>query len=121
MQILHSVLCIVNGKTTKIKSIKTAKFLADCAAIYRVNKIFCTISCFKPFINSIFTWRLAEGCRGWPLPPWIFIPGTDKVKGGLMVLFFGLVFSVASLLEIFLPTPLYIHRMSDTWSNFKIF
>jgi len=31
----------------------------------------------------------------------------DKAEGGLMVLFFGLVFSVApSPLEIFLPTPL---------------
>jgi len=27
---------------------------------------------------------------------WIFIHGTDKVEGGLMVLFFGLVFSVGS-------------------------
>jgi len=36
----------------------------------------------------------------------IFIHGTDKVEGALMVLFFGLVFSVAPPLEIFLPTPL---------------
>jgi len=28
------------------------------------------------------------------LPPWIFIYDTDKVEGGLMLLFFGLVFSV---------------------------
>jgi len=35
---------------------------------------------------------------------------TNKVEGGLMVLFFGLVFSVASIpLKIFLPTPLYIY------------
>jgi len=27
------------------------------------------------------------------LPPWIFIYDTDKVEGGLMVLFLGLVFS----------------------------
>jgi len=27
--------------------------------------------------------------------PWIFIHGTDKVEGGLLVLFFGHVFSVA--------------------------
>jgi len=31
--------------------------------------------------------------------PWIFIHDTDEVEAGLMVLFFGLVFSVAS------PTP----------------
>jgi len=30
-----------------------------------------------------------EGCAP---PPWIFIHDTDKVEGGLMVLFFGLVF-----------------------------
>jgi len=37
---------------------------------------------------------------------WIFIHDTDKVKGSLMVLFFGLIFF--SLLPIgnFLPTPL---------------
>jgi len=29
-----------------------------------------------------------------PWPQWIFIQNTDKVEGGLMVLFFGLVFSV---------------------------
>jgi len=28
--------------------------------------------------------------------PWIFMHGTNKVEGGLMVLFFGLVFSVAN-------------------------
>jgi len=35
--------------------------------------------------------RGAEGA----VAPWIFIHGTDKVEGGLMVLFFGLVFSAA--------------------------
>jgi len=40
------------------------------------------------------------------VPPWIFINDTDKVKGGLMVLFFGLAFFVDFPLEIFLPTPL---------------
>jgi len=41
-------------------------------------------------------------------PPWIFRHDTDKVEGGLMVLYFGLIFSVAPLpLEIFfLPTAL---------------
>jgi len=29
-----------------------------------------------------------------PCPPWIFIDGTDKVEGSLMVLFFGIVFTV---------------------------
>jgi len=32
--------------------------------------------------------------REGPWPPWIFIDCTDKVEGGLMVLFFGLVFTV---------------------------
>jgi len=39
--------------------------------------------------------------------PWIFKHNTDKVEGGLMVLFFGL-FSLPSPLEFFLPTPLSI-------------
>jgi len=39
---------------------------------------------------------------------WIFIHGTDEVEEGLMVLFFGLVFSAGPpSLEIFLPTPLF--------------
>jgi len=38
--------------------------------------------------------------------PWIFIHNTDKVDGGLMVLFFGLAFRLPPPLEIFLPTPL---------------
>jgi len=38
--------------------------------------------------------------------PWIFIHGTDKVEGSLIVLFFGLTFFVGSPLKIFLPTPL---------------
>jgi len=37
----------------------------------------------------------AGGCRA---SPWIFIHGSDKVEEGLMVLFFGLVFSVAPTL-----------------------
>jgi len=36
----------------------------------------------------------------------IFIHGTDKVEGGLIVLFVGLVFSVDPPSEIFLPTTL---------------
>jgi len=47
--------------------------------------------------------------QGGAVTPWIFIRSklTDKVEGGLMVLFFGLVFLIAPiLLEIFLPTPL---------------
>jgi len=40
--------------------------------------------------------------------PWIFIRGSDKVEGGLMVLLFGLVFFVALSLEIFMPTPLIV-------------
>jgi len=38
--------------------------------------------------------------------PWIFVHDTDKAEGGLMVLFFGLVFYRRPLLEIFLPMPL---------------
>jgi len=36
---------------------------------------------------------------GGPWPPWVFIHDTDKVDGGFMVLFFGLVFSIAPFLE----------------------
>jgi len=36
-----------------------------------------------------------HGRRQWgPCLPWVFIHGADKVEGGLMMLFFGLVFSV---------------------------
>jgi len=47
----------------------------------------------------------SEG-RGEPCPPWIFIHNTDKAEGGLMKIFFGLVFSVGPFLEHFLRTPL---------------
>jgi len=41
------------------------------------------------------------------VPLWIFLHDTDKVEGGLMVLFSAfVVFSVAFPLEIFMPTPL---------------
>jgi len=45
--------------------------------------------------------------------PWIFMHGTYIVDRGLIGLFFGL-FSVASPLEIFLPTPLKVHIL-NTW------
>jgi len=37
--------------------------------------------------------------------PWIFIHNTIKVEGGLMVLFFGLVFSVGPLWKFFYRRP----------------
>jgi len=41
------------------------------------------------------------------VPPWIFIHDTDELEGGLMVLFFGLVFFFIALPPgNFLPTPL---------------
>jgi len=49
---------------------------------------------------------MGVGSKGGGMPPWIFIHGTDKVEGGLMVFFFGLVFFRCPLLEIFLPTLL---------------
>jgi len=50
---------------------------------------------------------LAAGGKEGPWPSWIFIDGTDKVEKGLMMIFFGLVFTVTVLpLEIFLPTPM---------------
>jgi len=39
-------------------------------------------------------------------PPRIFIHDTDKVEGGLVVLFFALFFPLAPLPEMFLPTLL---------------
>jgi len=53
---------------------------------------------------------VGSGGREGPRPPWIFIDGTDKVEGDLMVLIFGLVFPIDHPypLEIFLPTPLII-------------
>jgi len=50
---------------------------------------------------------VGSGVQGGRGSPWIFMHGTDKVEGGLFMLFFGLVFSVSPLpLEMFLPTPL---------------
>jgi len=47
---------------------------------------------FKIIINHMmFVYNSIHGRRQ---PPWIFIHGTDRAEGGLMVLFFGLVFSV---------------------------
>jgi len=43
---------------------------------------------------------------------WILIYGTDKVEGGLMVLFFGLVFFRPPSLKNFLPTRLRIYCVS---------
>jgi len=47
-----------------------------------------------------------KGRGAWSLPPRIFIHVTDKVEGGLMMLFFGLVFFLLATLAIFLPTSL---------------
>jgi len=43
----------------------------------------------------------AAGNREGPFPSRIFIDGTDKVEGGLMVLFFGIVFPVGRSLGKF--------------------
>jgi len=49
----------------------------------------------------------AAGDKKGPWLSWIFIDDTDKIKRGLIVLFFALVFTVgAPHLVIFLPTPL---------------
>jgi len=70
--------------------------------------------------------------RGAPPPEtWrciIFIHGTDKIEGGLMVLFFGLFFPLPPFpLDIFLPTPLQALHFYDTYklpianvSNFSL-
>jgi len=44
--------------------------------------------------NSYSPMNVDSGERG-TTPPWIFVRGTDKVEGGLMVLFLALFFSVA--------------------------
>jgi len=49
---------------------------------------------------------VGSGRQGGRSPLWIFIHSTDKVEGGLIVLFFGLIFSVGPPLKNFLPTPL---------------
>jgi len=49
--------------------------------------------------------------------PLSFILDTDEAEGGLMVLFFGFVFSVAPLsLEIFLPKSLVLCRINQALS-----
>jgi len=55
---------------------------------------------FYGVLNTLHAW--ASGAGG-PWPSWIF--STGKVEGRLMVLLFGLVFSVA-FPKNFLPTPL---------------
>jgi len=82
------------------------------------NKIYFVLKVGRPGFDSlaesgqktlkvgIFTeWATTAKSRegSWP-PPWIFIDGTDKVKGGLMVLFLVLFFSLGLPQEIFLPT-----------------
>jgi len=42
-----------------------------------------------------------SGVKEGGVASWIFIRGTDKVEGGLMVLFLRLIFPVASLPENF--------------------
>jgi len=55
---------------------------------------------------------VGRGGQGGGRAPWIFILDIYKVEEGLMVLFFDLIFSVATpLLEIFLPMPLYTHLL----------
>jgi len=72
----------------------------------------CTPSVVRALLIWILFWRSAHGCRHrrgggeGGVPPWIFLHNNDKVEGGLMLLFFGLVFSFGHLLKIFLPTPL---------------
>jgi len=63
------------------------------------------------------------------VPPWIFIYGTVKVKGGLIVLFFGLVYSVypprnfsADALVIFCPKYVsFAHTLCSLHSLFLPF
>jgi len=46
---------------------------------------------------NVTAWASAAGAKSrGPPATWIFIHGTDNAEGGLIVLFFGLVFSVAS-------------------------
>jgi len=55
---------------------------------------------------SIHSMDVGSGRQGEAVPPWIFINGTDKAEGGLMVLFFGLVFTVGpSPWKIFCRRP----------------
>jgi len=58
-----------------------------------------------------------SGGQGGAVASWLFIDDTDKVEGGLMLLFFSLVFPLPSL-EFFLPTPL-IHSFSCLTFNIK--
>jgi len=55
---------------------------------------------------SIHSMGVSSGGQEGTVPPWIFMDVTDEVEGGLMVLYFGLVFPLEPPLEIFLPTPL---------------
>jgi len=52
------------------------------------------------------TMGIGSGGQGGPCPSWIFIHDSDKVKEGLMMLFFDIVIRCPPPLKIFLPTPL---------------
>jgi len=57
-----------------------------------------------------------------PLDFQTFIYDTEKVKGGLMVLFIGLDFSIASSpLKIFLPMPLIALVIDFSFTIFELF
>jgi len=51
----------------------------------------------RPNVNlTAFVSIAWASAAGGQVDPWIFIHNTDKVKGGLMLLFYGLVLSVGS-------------------------
>jgi len=59
--------------------------------------------------DNYLSWASAAGGKGGPCPPWIFTHVADKVVRGLMVLFFGLVFSVDPLPGNFYANALATH------------
>jgi len=74
-------------------------------------------------LNLTLTWYTSRSCvhehrqrRQGAVTPWIFIHDTDKVEGGLMMLFFGLVFSVGSLPGNFSAEVLALaHQQHTEW------
>jgi len=76
------------------------------------------VDIFTDLISSTITnMGVCSWGRG---PPWIFKHGTDKAEGGLMVLFFDLVFFVGPPQENFLPTPLSLSAIKEVFGGTEL-
>jgi len=80
----------------RINKVQVLSYSYKCNKIWRhiFHKRGLTPKTPHGYATGAYTWASAAGSRRGPCPPWNFIHDTEEVEGGLMVLFFGLVFSV---------------------------